>query len=181
MAGRNTSKLNTGASSFAQTVADEAPVAIEKKTKTELQDTDEIAVVSMIPNVSYKDSRTGDFYIWDKVDHCEYMTFEVLKNMWRNSKGYFKNMWLKPLDDRVINKFGLESIFKNYEFLMDASNYTRANINKVCDVISSTPNELKYSIFNKIKDLVVSGEIVDIHVIRFLEKRLDLDLTVFVE
>ena len=72
-----------------------------------LNDSDEIEVVSLIPNVSYKDSKTLDIYKWEEIGHVEYMTFETLKNMWRNNKGYFKNMWLKPNDDRVVNKFGL--------------------------------------------------------------------------
>ena len=88
-----------------------------------LEDSDEIEVVSLIPNVSYKDSKTLDIYKWEEIGHVEYMTFETLKNMWRNNKGYFKNMWLKPNDDRVIKKFGLTKTFEKYEYLMDSSNY----------------------------------------------------------
>lgn len=144
-----------------------------------LMDTDEIEVVSLIPNVSYKDSKTGDFYEWVKVGHTEPMTFETLKNMWRNYKSYFRNMQLKPLDDRVINKFGLTSTYEKYEFLMDETNYTRSNIDKLCESISATPNGMKFAICNKIKNLVVCGKITDIAVIRALEKHLNLDLTSF--
>ena len=34
----------------------------DKKTIKPLNDFDEIEVVSLIPNISYKDSKTGDFY-----------------------------------------------------------------------------------------------------------------------
>ena len=82
----------------------------EKETKTKkksvnvepLLDSDEIEVISLVSNVTYKDSKTLDTYEWREVGHVEYMTFETLKNMWRNNKGYFKNLWLKPNDDRVI-------------------------------------------------------------------------------
>jgi len=152
----------------------------ENMSKVEpLKDSDEIEVISLISNVSYKDSHTGDFYEWANPGHIEPMTFETLKNMWRNSKGYFRNMWLKPLDGRVINKFGLESTFKKYEFLMDEKNYTRKNIEKICENISATPNGMKLSICNRIKDLVVNGEITDVVVIRSLEKHFDLDLVSF--
>ena len=105
------------------------------------------------------------------------MTFDTLKNMWRNSKAYFKDMWLKPLDDRVINKFGLAKTFERYEFLMNEVNYTRSTINKICDEINSTPSGLKYSIFNKIKSMVADGGISDIQVIMTLERTFNLDLT----
>lgn len=146
----------------------------------ELNDYDEITVVSLIPNVSYKDSKTLDMYEWDEIGHEECMTFETLKNMWRNHKGYFKNMWLKPCDDRVINKFGLTKTFKDYEYLMDESNYTKKNIDAICQSISSTPSELKRSICNKIKDLVVKEKLTDISVIKKLEKHLHIDLIEFI-
>lgn len=158
---------------------DEENKSTKKTVKEELRDSDEIEVISLIPNVSYKDSKTLDMYEWDEIGHVEYMTFETLKNMWRNNKGYFKNMWLKPNDDRVINKFGLVKTFEKYEYLMDASNYTKKNIGAVCDVISNTPNGLKFAICDKIKSLVVSGEVADVSVIKALENRLGIDLIEF--
>ena len=146
-----------------------------------LEDSNEIEVVSLVSNVSYKDSKTLDTYEWKDIGHVEYMTFETLKNMWRNNKGYFKNLWLKPNDDRVIKKFGLGRTFEEYEYLMDGSNYTKKNINAICDAIKSTPNSLKLAICDKIKSLVISGEIANVSVIRELEKRLKIDLIEFLD
>ncbi len=182
-------KTNTTKSAAEETVetvsgaVEEMNETTKKETKkiVELQDSDEIDVVSLVPNVSYKDSRTLDMYEWDEVGHVEPMTFETLKNMWRNNKGYFKKMWLKPNDDRVINKFGLTKTFEKYEYLMDASNYTKKNVNEICSAISDTPNGLKMSIFNKIKSMVVSGDVSDVAVIRALEKHLKTDLMSFID
>lgn len=88
-------------------------------------------------------------------------------------------MCLKPNDERVINKLGLTKTFEKYEFLMDETNYTRKDIKKVCETISNTPNGLKYVIVNKIKDMVVNGQLSDVSVIRELEKQFDLDLISF--
>jgi hypothetical protein len=158
----------------------------EKTTKNTkkvepLEDSDEIEVVSLVSNVSYKDSKTLDTYEWREIGHVEYMTFETLKNMWRSHKGYFKNLWLKPNDDRVINKFSLTKTFESYEYLMDASNYTKKNIDAICKAIKSTPNGLKWSICDKVKSLVISGEISNISVIRELEKSLRIDLISFLD
>lgn len=152
-----------------------------KKSVKQLEDSDEIEVISLVPNVSYKDSKTLDMYEWYEVGHVEYMTFDTLKNMWRNNKGYFKNLWLKPNDDRVINKFGLTKTFEKYEYLMDGSNYTKKNINLICDAIKGTPNGLKIAICDKVKNLVVSGDVTDVFVIRELEKRLHIDLIDFLD
>lgn len=154
---------------------------VTKKTvKAEpLKDTDEIEVEALVPNVSYKDSKTGDMYEWDEVGHIEPMTFDILKNMWRSYKGYFRNMWLKPNDDRVINQFGLTKTFEKHEYLMDASNYTKKNIKAICDAISETPNGLKFAICDKVKNMVISGEVSDVSVIKALENHLKIDLIEF--
>jgi hypothetical protein len=163
-----------------ENVNEEEKDTTKKTVKMEpLKDTDEIEIESLVQNVSYKDSKTGDMYEWDEAGHVEYMTFDTLKNMWRGYKGYFRNMWLKPNDARVINQFGLTKTFEKYEYLMDASNYTKKNIKAVCDAICETPNGLKFAICDKVKSLVISGEVSDVYVIRELEKRLKIDLIDF--
>ena len=162
-----------------KTVVKETPVKEVEKVEP-LRDSNEIKVVSLVPNVWYHNDYTGDTIRWDSVGQEEYMTFEELKAMWRESKGYFRNMWLKPEDDRVVAKFGLTNIYKKYDFLMNEKNYTRDNIDKLCDSISSASSELKYCVCDKVKSLVADERITDIHVIRALEKHLKVDLTSFI-
>lgn len=154
-----------------------------KKTIEEkpLDKFDEIKVISLVSNVSYKDRTTGDMYEWEEIGHSEYMTVETLDNMWRNNKGYFNNLWLKPDDDRVIKRFSLGKKFERYEYLMDGSNYTKKNIEEICEAIAETPISLKMSICDKVKSLVVNGEVTDVFVIRELEKRLKIDLIDFID
>lgn len=146
------------------------------QAKADLNDEDEVQVISLVPNVTYKDFASGDYYSWETVGHIEYMTFKILKNMWRNHKGYFRSLILKPLDDRVINRFGLEAIYRDYEFLMKSESYTRDNVKRICDTINNTQINLKYVVSVKISDMVKNGEITDAQVIRALEKSLDMDL-----
>lgn len=161
---------------------EEAKKTTKKTIKVEpLEKSDEIEVISLVANVSYKDKTTGDMYEWNEIGHTEYMTVETLDNMWRSSKGYFNNLWLKPNDDRVIKRFSLAKKFEKYEYLMDGSNYTRKNINEICKAIVDTPIALKISICDKVKNLVVDGEITDVSVIRELEKRLKIDLINFLD
>lgn len=157
----------------------ERDVDVEKVAKKEkaLDKDDVIKVISLIPNVSYKDKKYGDIYQWEKANEIVEMTFDVINYMHQNHKTYFKSMWIKPLDKRVIKKFGLESTYRDYDFLMDASNYTRKNIKEICDSIRNTKqSSLKFAICNKIKSLVSSGEIADIYILREIEKSLNIDL-----
>lgn len=143
----------------------------------ELDDKEEIEVVALIPNVSYYDKATGDRYEWENAGDVEYMTVEAIQRMRRNSRGYFEDMCVKPNDERVIKKFGMERYYEQHDYLMDASNYTKDNIANVLDKFSELrSNSLKSSIVNKIKDMISNGELADVTVIRAIEKRLDIDL-----
>ena len=147
---------------------------IEKEKPLDKEDI--IKVISLIPNVSYKDKKYGDIYRWENTGEIVEMTFDVISYMHQNHKTYFKSMWIKPLDNRVIKKFGLEATYRDYDFLMDASNYTKKNVAEICESIRKTPQSLKFAICNKIKSFVSSGEVSDIHVLREIEKSLNIDL-----
>lgn len=177
--------------SVEENMNDETATAVTKRTSRRkntrqsadvedtLSDSDMIEVESLIPNVVYEDNRTGNYYEWEEIGHCEDMTFDEVKNMHRKYKTYFNDMWLKPLDERVIKKLGLSRTYDKYDFLVDESNYTNDHIDEVLDGISSAPTSLKIAIVNRIKDMVADGTVSDIKVVRKLEKRLDIDLISF--
>ena len=173
-------KVESEASAPSPTKAAKKNVTTKKNDATdarELDDKEEIEVIALIPNVSYYDKATGDRYEWEKAGDVEYMTVEAIQRMRRNSRGYFEDMCVKPNDERVIKKFGMERYYEQHDYLMDASNYTKDNIMNVLDKFSSLrSNSLKSSIVNKIKDMIANGELSDAVVIRAIEKRLDIDL-----
>lgn len=175
-----TKEVESEASAPSTAKAAKKSVTTKKNDATnakELDDKEEIEVVALIPNVSYYDKSTGDRYEWENAGDVEYMTVEAIQRMRRNSRGYFEDMCVKPNDERVIKKFGMERYYEQHDYLMDASNYTKDNITNVLDKFSSLrSNSLKSSIVNKIKDMIANGELSDAVVIRAIEKRLDIDL-----
>lgn len=148
----------------------------KKTTEIKLNDSDEIEVVSLIPNVSYEDKKTGDMYIWESVGHTEYMAFGVLKDMWRSHKGYFRNLVLKPLDERVVSHFSLQNLYNSYDYLMNSNNYTRDKIADVCNKILNTPSGLKNTIYGNIRAMVDNGKMTDINIIKYIDNTLGMEL-----
>lgn len=147
-----------------------------KDVVKKLTDKDEIEVESLVANVSYKDSKTGDYFEWPTVGHVEVMTMDVIRNMWRNHKGYFRDMILKPLDDRVVDDLGLKRTYAKYESFADASFYSRDNIDEALRELDSAPDTVKAGIVRRFYVLVENGEINDIQVLRKIEKHYDIDL-----
>lgn len=151
-------------------------VKVKEKIVEKISDTDEVEIISLIPNVSYEDKRTGEEYEWSEVDDIQVMKFESVKHMMRNHKGYFKNLVLKPVDERVIEQLGLSGIYSKYKLVLNKDSYTKNNIDNICDEIINMPNSIKSTIFNKIQDMVKNGVVSDINVIRTLERKLGLVL-----
>lgn len=149
-----------------------------KRAKVEpLNDFDDIEVQSMIPNVSYLDTKSQDFYEWKNVGDIETMSFETLKNMWKNNRGYFKKLWIRPLDKRVIEKFnGLSKLYTEYDELMDINTYNRDNVQSIIKRILDMPHGTQHSVITLILDSVNNGKLTDVKVLRELEKSLGLDL-----
>ena len=141
----------------------------------ELDDNDEIEVVSLIPNVSYTDTNTGDTYEWENEGDTQLITVRTLKNIWRSFKGYFRNLWIKPMDERVIEKFGLTRLYSEYDILTNKDSYTKDGIDDILKILDKSTMEIKYTVINIIKDFVSKDEISDISVLRRLGKKLDTD------
>lgn len=177
-ANRSNAKLAVDTVDENMNVDVEKDVNVKKVVEKEkpLDKDDIIEVISLIPNISYKDKKYGDIYRWEKAGEVVEMTFDVVNYMHQNHKTYFKSMWVKPLDNRVIKKFGLEATYRDYDFLMDSANYTKENVVEICNSIRKTPQSLKFAICNKIKSFVSSGEVSNIHVLREIEKSLNIDL-----
>lgn len=145
-------------------------------TKPALKDDDIIECISQIPNLSYKDNKTGDMYRWDNVGDIEEISFGVLKDIYRNHNSYIKNLYFIFSDERVIKHFRMERIYEKYLGLLSKDIYTRDNINTIQENVKALPKGIINTVLNKVKSLVINGEISDIQVIRSLEKIFDIDL-----
>ena len=161
-----------------KTTAKKAKVEVEEVEEPLTDDTD-IDVISMVPNVYFYDKEDGIMYEWIEAGAVEIIPFGVLKRMWRGSKGYFRNMWLRPDDERVIQKLKLTATYNKYYYLMDAENYTKENVDEICKTISSisdSSRDLKIFICNKIRNMVEQEDIVDYSVIKLLENKLKIEI-----
>lgn len=145
-----------------------------------LNDDDEVAVYSCVPNLSYLDSKSGDMYTWENVNDVEYITFETLKNMYRSHRNYFRNFYIRIDNEWLIKKFSLTKFYDDYLYLMDSRNYISKNIKSISTKITEAPSGLNFTIINKIKIWVHDGEITDIKIIRELENILKMDFISFI-
>jgi hypothetical protein len=148
---------------------------VTKPEKVELTDEDEIDIIALDSNVTYWDKATDETYVWHEVGEIVSLQFAVIKNMWRNHKDYFRNFLLKPLDERVIEKLGLNRIYDKYDFLNDGEQYTRKNVDDIIKTIKTTTSGFQFALCNNIKNMIISGEITDVYVINTLGRYFNVD------
>ena len=164
-----------------ETVEEKPVVATTKPVKVKIEDDEEIEVQSFDSNVTYWDKATDETYFWEEVGEVISMPYSVIKNMWRNHKTYFRNFLLKPLDDRVVKELGLVKTYEKYDFLMDGSQYTKANLDSIITAINGGTNGFKSAIFNNIKNMIINGDVTDVYVIKQLGNAFDIDFVGLVD
>lgn len=164
-----------------EAVEEKPVVATTKPVKVKIEDDEEIEVQSFDSNVTYWDKATDETYFWEDVGEVISMPYSVIKNMWRNHKIYFRNFLLKPLDDRVVKELGLVKTYEKYDFLMDGSQYTKANLDFIITTINGGTNGFKSAIFNNIKNMIINGDVTDIYVIKQLGNTFDIDFAELVD
>lgn len=150
-----------------------APKAASKS----IRDDDVIVVKSLVPNIYYTCSKTMDSFIWADVGDVQEMTFAQLKVLNNKHGGYFTKKWLYPLNDVVLKKLGIDDIFAvKFDSHKDMKLLYGNDVNAVKEKISYIATEDKDAMIKKVQNAVKQGKIVNIKIIRLLEKELDIEL-----
>jgi hypothetical protein len=147
----------------------------EVKTELPLDNSDEIECTSNIPNVSYLDKKTGDYYKWENVGDTESIPVAVLKDMYRNHT-YLQNLIVTVKDGRVIKLFRLEKAYKSYDALLSSKSYSIKEISKIKEQARNLTHGLKRTVATRIITMVKTGELSDTKVLWELEKLFNLEL-----
>ena len=140
------------------------------------KDTDKIIVKALVDNVHYTCPKTFEYFHWENARDEQEMTFEQVKLMKVKHKNYFTNKWLFIEDEAVLDALGISDIF--------AVKFTRADmkllygndVDAVKDKICYVTEKDKPEVIEKIKNAVKQGKIVNIRIIKLLERTFNIDL-----
>ena len=144
--------------------------------KKNFKNTDKIMVKALVPNVHYTCPKTLDYFHWAEVGDEHEMTFEQIKRIKVEHKGYFTNKWLYIEDEAVLDALGISDIF--------AVKFTRADIrllygndvDAVKEKLCYITKKDKPEVIEKIKNAVIKGMVIDVRIIKLLEKTFNIDL-----
>lgn len=128
--------------------------------------------------LTYKSRSTNAVFRWNQIGAIQYMTVAELNEM-NNYKSAFLN---KPLvilmDERAVKKFRLTPVYENVAKLNNLKEVFSSDMQTIERVIDNALRvNMRDILINKVRQMYKTGKLVDINVIRLLEKKLSFDLS----
>lgn len=128
--------------------------------------------------LTYKSRSTNAVFRWNQIGAIQYMTVAELNEM-NNYKNTFLN---KPLvilmDERAVKKFRLTPVYENVAKLNNLKEVFSSDMQTIEHVIDNALRvNMRDILISKVRQMYKTGKLVDINVIRLLEKKLSFDLS----
>lgn len=128
--------------------------------------------------LTYKSRSTNAVFRWNQIGAIQYMTVAELNEM-NNYKSAFLN---KPLvilmDERAVKKFRLTPVYENVAKLNNLKEIFSSDMQTIERVIDNALRvNMRDILINKVRQMYKTGKLVDINVIRLLERKLSFDLS----
>ncbi len=128
--------------------------------------------------LTYKSRSTNAVFRWNQIGAIQYMTVAELNEM-NNYKSAFLN---KPLvilmDERAVKKFRLAPVYENVAKLNNLKEVFNSDMQIIERVIDDALRvNMRDILINKVRQMYKTGKLVNINVIRLLEKKLSFDLS----
>lgn len=158
----------------------EEPKTVSKNTRPTQIPIDKMVTCRSIcfGGLTYRSEKTSAKYRWPRMNSVEDLTFGELREMHNNKKAYLEKPLIIVEDADVVAYFRLEEIYRKVSQIDDLKNVLKGNIeemNKVIDVVLNVG--MRDVAISKIRHMRNSGELTNIDTIKYLESKLQFDLS----
>jgi hypothetical protein len=152
-----------------------------KKVK-KLADDMMVTVIGNFPGeLFYRSPRTQDEWRWAFGDEDE-MSIRELKTMKSSHRRFFEDKWIIFAEDQaddVIKHLKLEKYYSDGISNQDEwDSIFELSIDDLSDIIETATHNEKSLIINLAREKFESGELVNTHIIRLIEEKLNVDIDV---
>lgn len=128
--------------------------------------------------LTYKSRSTNAVLRWNQIGAIQYMTVAELNEM-NNYKSAFLN---KPLvilmDERAVKKFRLTPVYENVAKLNNLKEVFHSDMETIERVVDDALRvNMRDILISKVRQMYKTKKLVDINIIRLLERKLSFDLS----
>lgn len=157
---------------------------IEKKhvKVKKLSDTSVVTVISNFPGfLFYRDPRTQDEFEFAEFGDEHELTLHQLKTMKAQHRRFYEDKWITFPEheaDEIIKYLKVEKYFKDGVEQNDLEDVFEKSVDEIADILeTATPNE-KSLILTKAREQFESGKLINLHIIKLLEEKLQVDIDI---
>lgn len=127
----------------------------------------------------YRSPRTQDEWRWSFGDEDE-MSIRELKTMKAQHRRFFEDKWITfhEKDQDVISHLKLDSYYKDGIQQDDLEDIFDRSVEELSDIIETATSNEKSLIINKAREQFESGELTNLHIIRLIEDKLQVDIDI---
>ncbi|EXG87838.1 hypothetical protein K413DRAFT_4739 [Clostridium sp. ASBs410] len=128
--------------------------------------------------LTYKSRTSGAVYRWNQIGAIQYMTVTELNEMNNYKPSFLNKPFVILMDERAIKKFRLTPVYENVakvNNLRAVFNSDMQTIEKVID--DALRVNMRDILISKVRQMYKTKKLVDINIIRLLEKKMQFDLS----
>lgn len=124
----------------------------------------------------YVSKKTGEKFVWEGFGDEQDMEVSELKSAKNSSKNYFINNWFLIDEPEIIDYLGVNQYYKNALSFDDFDDLFSKRISEINKIIPKLSKGQKKSVIYRAKQLIESGKIDSLNMIRALETNLNVEL-----
>lgn len=128
--------------------------------------------------LTYKSRTTNAVFRWNQIGAIQYMTVAELNEMNSYKSGFLNKPLVILMDERAIKKFRLTPVYENVAKINNLSAVFDSDMQTIEQVIDNALRvNMRDILVSKVQQMYKTKKLVNINIIRLLEKKLNFDLT----
>ena len=128
--------------------------------------------------LTYRVRSTNAIFRWNQIGAIEYMTVAELNEMNNYKRSYLNKPLVILLDERAIQKFGLQHVYENVAKINNLKELFKKDIDEIKSTIKFALDvNMRDILLSKTRQMIKAGTLTNINVIHLLEKELQFDLS----
>lgn len=132
--------------------------------------------------LTYKSRTTNAVFRWNNIGSVEYMTVAELNEMNNYKRDYLNRPLVILLDERAIKKFRLSQVYENVAKINNLKSVFNSDMRTIETTIDNALRvNMRDILVSKVRQMIKNKTLVDVGVIKMLEKKLQYDLMDIVE
>lgn len=127
--------------------------------------------------LTYKSKSTNALFRWNQIGAVEYMTVAELNEMNNYKREYLNKPLVVLLDERAIKKFRLTQVYENVAKINNLKSVFNSDMSTIEATIDMALKvNMRDILISKVRGMIENKTLVDVSIIKLLERKLQHDL-----